>query len=971
MRVDFQNTNQNVDMEKNTYRVPGQEHEARIAEMMTGYSLDITGNVTDNMAYEEIGLKSAEDIKLSAGAMDVTTQRNYMAVMSNSMSTEDFAEVIKEGYHPGEVSYEDMVTNLDKIKAKMAESGNVIEGFNDDLSADEMAKITGNPALAEEIAGSLREAMLPVSEDNVSDIKEALDKTEQIESITDSMVKYLTSNNLEPTIDNLYKAEFSAGEGSNRRSAGYYREGAYFSKKADELNWDQLKDSADKVILEAGLTDKPDAEADAKWTLEQGLPLTSDTLSKVYNLRHFSLPSAKSDAIDAMCDAISKGKRPGETIYGPYNYGKEENIYNAKLNDKNNDYGNLNSSKETGYYKSLNNNASNSEISFRRFMEETRLSMSIAANRALMRQGLYIETANLEKAVAELKETEKALFGEAVDIIQKIADQPAESIGRATFEIPQFTLRDLYDVGQSLQHVYEDTIFSAEYDNVAGANTKNVSQVAANKSAGSFNEAMKSYEAVWTTPRADMGDSIKKAFRNVDDILIDMDIELDEINRKTVRILGYTETEITKENFDRVREATRDVLEVIEKMTPEKTLEMIRDGFNPLTESVREVARYLDSKKDSDKAESYSEFIWKLDKNGEVTESEKEAYIGIYRLVRQIEKNDGRPIGDVLSSDEELTLQNLLSAVRSRKSSGLDVSIDDAFGTLETLTEKGTSISDQIMQAFDKVLKSAETREAELEYARTLRMEAKEAQAVSDSVINNLLDAGETLSTDNIMAMDHLMHMRGRAFGMLKNVLDKSERSGKSRKDTDDIIGKMKSLKDKLDEDDFDEEYQNFAKEAAEFIDEETFNLNNPVDIKEMRLLNKQLSLAGRMVRNDFYEVPVEIDGKITSVNLKIIRGSNDSSCRVTFSNEKYGNVSARFNILQDEIKGYVLTDSEKGRELLESKEKDFAEGAGFNKANIDYIVNDTVKIDDYISSENGSKIKELYTLAKAFLNTL
>lgn len=951
MRVDFQNTNQNVDMEKNTYRVPGQEHEARIAEMMTGYSLDITGNVTDNMAYEETGLKSAEDIKLSAGAMDVTTQRNYMAVMSNSMSTEDFAEVIKEGYHPGEVSYEDMVTNLDKIKAKMAESGNVIEGFNDDLSADEMAKITGNPALAEEIAGSLREAMLPVSEDNVSDIKEALDKTEQIESITDSMVKYLTSNNLEPTIDNLYKAEFSAGEGSNRRSAGYYREGAYFSKKADEINWDQLKDSADKVILEAGLTDKPDAEADAKWTLEQGLPLTSDTLSKVYGLRHFSFPSAKSDAIDAMCDAISKGKRPGETIYGPYNYEKEENIYNAKLNDKSNN---------------LNN-----EISFRRFMEETRLSMSIAANRALMRQGLYIETANLEKAVEELKDTEKALFGEAVDIIQKIADQPAASIGRATFEIPSFTLRDLYDVGQSLQHVYEDTLFSTGYDNVAGANTENASQVAANKSAETFNAALKSYEAVWTAPRADMGDSIKKAFRNVDDILIDMDYELDEINRKTVRILGYTETEITKENFDRVREATEDVLKVIEKMTPEKTLEMIRDGFNPLTESVSEVARYLDLKKDSDKVESYSEFIWKLDKNGEVTESEKEAYIGIYRLVRQIEKNDGRPIGDVLNSNEELTLQNLLTAVRSRKNGGFDVSINDAFGTLETLSEKGTSISDQIMQAFNKVLKTAETKEAELEYAKSLRMEMKEAEAVSDSVINTLLEAGENLSTDNLMAMDYLMHMRGQTFGNLKKFFDETEGSEKTKKEKTELTDKMKNIKDKLDDDDFDEAYQDFVKDAAELIDEETFNLSDSVDIKEMRLLNKQLSLAGRMVKNEFYEVPVEIDGTITSVNLKIIRGSNDTSCRVTFSNEKYGNVSARFHILDDELKGYVLTDSENGRGILESKEKDFAEGAGFNKSNIDYIVNDTVKIDDYIYSESGSKLKELYTVAKAFLNTL
>ena len=86
MRVELQNTNQNVDMDKTTYRIPDQDRDARMADVMTGYSLDITGNVTDNMAYEESSLKSVEDVKLSAGALDVTTQRNYMAVMSNSMS---------------------------------------------------------------------------------------------------------------------------------------------------------------------------------------------------------------------------------------------------------------------------------------------------------------------------------------------------------------------------------------------------------------------------------------------------------------------------------------------------------------------------------------------------------------------------------------------------------------------------------------------------------------------------------------------------------------------------------------------------------------------------------------------------------------------------------------------------------------------------------------------------------------------
>lgn len=902
MKVEIQNINQNVDMDKTTYRIPDQDRDARMADVMTGYSLDITGNVTDNMAYEENGLKSVQDVKLSAGVMDVTTQRNYMAVMSNSMSTEDFAELLEEGYHPGEIPAEDMVTNLDKIKAKMAESGNVVEGYNDDLSVDEMTKITGNVALAEEIAGSLRDKNVPVTEDNVREITDALRMTEQINEITDGMVKYLVTNGMEPTIDNLYKAEYSSGDETRRQSKGYYRDGnGYYAQKADRINWDSLREAADRVISEAGLSESEDAEDNAKWIVEQGLPLTADVLNRVYGLKHMILPSGSSDSIEAMSDSIMRGLRPHETVYGK--------------------------------------NSSESDISLKRYLEETRLSMSIAANRALMRQGLKIETRDLERAVELLKEEERELFGRAIDVIQEITEQPAESIGVAAFENPRFTLTDLHDIGLPIKAKYE----------------LNMTQV------------IKNYEAVWTAPRSDMGDSIQKAFRNVDDILTDMDYELNEINRKTMRILGYTQTEVTQENFDRVREATRDVLEVIERMTPEKTLEMIRDGFNPLTESVSEVNRYLKSKQDSDRAESYSEYIWKLDKNKEVTESEKEAYIGIYRLIRQIEKNDGRPIGDVLSSDEELTLRNLLTAIRNRKHSGIDVSVDDAFGTLETLNERGKSITDQIMQAFDKVLHTADSQETNLEYARELRMEAAQSENVSDDVINALLESGETLSTDNIMAMDYLMHMRGMTYANLKKSIVKSDSEEATALDE-----RITRLKDSLDDDNIDELYRDVTNEATEFVNNEMYKSSNPVEVKELRLLNKQLSLAGRLVKNENYEVPIEIDGTFTSVNLKIIRGTEDASCRITFTSVKYGTVNARFNVSEDELKGYVLTDSEDGGELLRERKADFIKACGYGKTNIDYLVNDTVKNDDYIYSEkNDTSLKALYKIAKAFLNNL
>ena len=91
MKIDTNhlNHNKNVDMDKTAYGNSYQKNTARIAGM-GGISLDISGTVTDNAAYGMGELKSAEDVMQDAGQKDIALQRNYMAVMSNSMSAEDY-----------------------------------------------------------------------------------------------------------------------------------------------------------------------------------------------------------------------------------------------------------------------------------------------------------------------------------------------------------------------------------------------------------------------------------------------------------------------------------------------------------------------------------------------------------------------------------------------------------------------------------------------------------------------------------------------------------------------------------------------------------------------------------------------------------------------------------------------------------------------------------------------------------------
>lgn len=58
-----------------------------------------------------------------------------------------------------------------------------------------------------------------------------------------------------------------------------------------------------------------------------------------------------------------------------------------------------------------------------------------------------------------------------------------------------------------------------------------------------YEEAGERYETLMTAPRSDLGDSIRKAFSNVDDILTDMSLDKTRENQRAVRILGIQQYE--------------------------------------------------------------------------------------------------------------------------------------------------------------------------------------------------------------------------------------------------------------------------------------------------------------------------------------------------------------------------------------------------------------------------------------------
>ena len=107
-------------------------------------------------------------------------------------------------------------------------------------------------------------------------------------------------------------------------------------------------------------------------------------------------------------------------------------------------------------------------------------------------------------------------------------------------------------------------------------------------------KAKKSYEALFTKPNAEYGDSIKKAFANMGSLMEEMGIEDTSFNQRAIRILGYNNMEITKESIEQVKAYDLSVNYLLENLNPEITLQIIRDGMNPMELPIDQLNSHID-----------------------------------------------------------------------------------------------------------------------------------------------------------------------------------------------------------------------------------------------------------------------------------------------------------------------------------------------------------------------------------------
>lgn len=966
-------------------------------------------------AKNEAGNKDGTDMAENLlNDMNQTSEnrRNDMIVTASTTTSDDYKAAKDDGYDV-------IVTETDKIKAVLAKAGVDISIYGDDLSREQLTDITGSQTEAAMLVNQMKAYDIPATDDNIKAGTDAIDQAKSLTNISNETKAYLVRNNMNPTVSNVYKATYSSSQVQNyKQKVGitdnvkqlfddnqYGDKGAGSQGKISDELFEELKPQLKQILDDAHIDSSDENLNQCRWLIDEDIAVTPDNVLLANQIDGITAAgeNVSSDFYArAVTEALAMGKKATDATMSQdgltFDMAKKacdvlgeataEDIVTLESDNIPVTIENLSKliaarGRDSAASQASENKAADNQITdsrearlvtAQRKLEEARLSMTAEANLSLIKKGVSIDTEPIERVVELLKQQENkyygALFGESsveasddrvrmynnvCDIFNQMKQQPAYVL---TLESADDTVYELYTAGKAMKQ--------------------------------SLEAAASGYETLMTSPRADMGDSISKAFQNVDDILKELQIDTSESNRRAVRILAYNSTDITEENIKQIKSVDEQVQRAFSDMTPAVTLEMIKRGISPLDMSMSDIsdtARQIKSENPDERDEKFSEFLWKLEKKNEISEEERDSYIGIYRLISQVEQSDGAVIGSLVNQGADITMKNLLTAVRTRGKSTMDYKVDDTFAGVEGVS-KGARIDEQIESAYhtnclrdvldtlspekmefvqddswlemtpeqlrQAVYEADEDNTLSEQYATEQLRQFNQAVSVPESVYAFLEKYDVKTTAVNLMAASRLMKNPSEAVRNLwergnsataKALLDETlRRFSESVKNPKELAQAQETLADTAEH----------VMDSMIIEDRRTGSL----DIRQMKLLCSQLRIASNMSRQENYIVPIETADGVTGMKLSIVRGEDKKGLVDIFlEDKKCGRVAAFFEAKENSVSAMIVTDDEQTKKLFEDNITTFESGIsdGEQSVHIDVALEHDISAKEPMASDTKS----------------
>ncbi len=958
-----------------------------------------------NLGNESSSAEVAEENKTEA-----EKNQDRLEESSGKMTTEDMEALINEGFDVFAMTAEELSAAIDRLKLQK-------ELFNDALQDQIEAKVDereavismaikalgGNPD-AEKIADKLMRANLPVTQANLQKIALALELSGNEKTVSSVEAEYLIRNKMTPTLENIAEA----------RSAGSC---AKKEKSLTDAAWNQLQPTVSHLLFQAGLRQGRDMMEAAQDFIKKDIPLTADNLKAYAQITKIKL--TKDEILTRAVDAISVGQDPKSANLLSSTAKQVRQIIknNDAVTDAGIDYAVAKKAARTGEYSAdklelslgeiheaqeeVNSNAvvptyleeySNSgmgnaaSIKARRQLEEVKAKMTYEAGYRLAKEGIRIDSVSMNRLLNDLRTLENRYYSDFF-----------KQSGAAPGSYTQSDVDLLKDTTQKLKEI-ENMPASLVYDTVDKAQNITINELFEDGQ-GTYSHVMgkfsQTFETVMTSPSAKYGDSMEKAFANVDKLIENAGLPVTEATRRATRILGYASADITPDNINKVSEYDAKLQEAFTDLSPSVTVKMIREGINPLNESLDN----LISKASEIKAESgittedsYATFLVNLDKKNELTPDERDAYLAIYRALHQIKESEDTALGSVFKNGSEPTLQGLLTAVRSGKVLGHETIINDTFQNLSKVSGDVDRIENKIraglskpaspeaitlnklVESADNTLKelSEDTHYTAVEWLQNLN----ELAASGTNATRFLEDFNILTSIENIEAAKDLLNEDTKIFKDWKRF--KTLATGEE--------GILPDFLESLNSDEeMQEAYKAFTEESKDIKKEIQHDPSmSRLDVKALKKMDVGIKFVNRLSKRKFYTIPVDTGNEIVSMKVTIVDDAENLTSKVYASvpTENLGTVSAEATIEDNKMKCFISSTTAKGMAVLKDRQLNLFAGLAQNGIQIGSIFYgaEEVPSDRYDYKTSGlyknipedapgtSPSNELYRIAKVFV---
>lgn len=683
----------------------------------------------DSNTYRSL-LNETDDVKQQI-MNSASAAKDNLKALFNRLSGADAVEIDKDGFNLNDMTQDEMVGIVDKIKIQLAT-------YCDDyqlttaggISKEEICMVTGNDALADKVEQKLNSANVPVTQNNAAEMTVAVNKVSQLTQLTENAKNYLVANHLDPTIDNVYMAEhINQDNASDNISTPKDMAKDIKESEVSDEEWSQIEGQVKDILKEAGLEVNDQNLYNAREFLKRKIPVVKNTLLYKAQLDklNFSDIDKDSDSImDNIVDALKDGKTAGsalligkqsvikrvasainvlnsatyKNVEDIVNNGKDLTIENLRFSmgtiDKaakafgyavssDNTEGTVNNPEDSIQAMDINtqkqpdNNQENQINSddnrknqiktdeFYRNLQEARIRLTASAGMYLVNKGIDIETVPVTQLVKELQDYEQT---EAVKSGMSAEGIKTMSLVRkAMFDIENAPDETIGKVVAEKQDSEALTIndFARQGEDLRRQ----------------YEQAGKEYETFGTKERKDYGDSVDKAIKaSTDDILRELGIDDSQANRDAIRILGMNGMEINADSINNIKEIYSTLKNIVNNMNPDIVMNMIKENINPLNSDIHVVDMYVNQMKSENNAENaaekYSSFLFRLDRTDSITPQERKQFIGIYKMLNIFTKDAGVAIGALVKQDADITMQNLFTAYESRRAGGIDSRIDDS-----------------------------------------------------------------------------------------------------------------------------------------------------------------------------------------------------------------------------------------------------------------------------------------------------